>query len=281
MATHQGWIALDIDGTITDKTHHVPLETVRFLASLHSQGWQLMFITGRTFSFGTSALNSFDFPYYLGVQNGADLLEMPHKKLISRAYLPSDVIHLIEKIYEGHSEDYIIYSGYEQGDFCYYRPKRFSQTLLDHLIKIKAFSPEPWKAVDSFIFSPTQTFPLIKCLGCETGMQALYSQLSSLNECAVSLIRDPLDKAVYLNLVTHPEATKGNALKRMIAHTGKRGVVIAAGDDMNDVSMIQTADIGIVMKNAPKQMHSLATILAEPAGSQGIIAALTQAIAHA
>jgi hydroxymethylpyrimidine pyrophosphatase-like HAD family hydrolase len=92
------------------------------------------------------------------------------------------------------------------------------------------------------------------------------------------MIRDPLDEAIYLNLVTHPEATKGKALERMIAQTGKRGRVIAAGDDLNDVSMIQVADVGIVMKNAPLQMHPLATILAEPAASQGIIAGLTQAI---
>lgn len=278
---HRGWIALDIDGTITDKAHHVPPETVRFLTELHAQGWQLMFITGRTFSFGTSALNVFDFPYYLGVQNGADILEMPSKKLISRAYLPGHAVSAIEKVYQGHAEDYIVYSGYETGDFCYYRPQQFSQTFLDHLVKIEALSPEPWKAVSSFDFTSHQAFPLIKCLGLESEMRAMNTTLLSMDAFAVSLIRDPMDEAIFLNLVTHPDATKGKALERMIAHTGKRGLVIAAGDDLNDVSMIQIADIGIVMNNAPKQMHPLATILAEPAHSQGIIAALTKATAHA
>jgi HAD superfamily hydrolase (TIGR01484 family) len=278
MTEHKGWIALDIDGTITDQSHHVPQETVDYLTLLKSQGWELMFITGRTYSFGTSALNVFPFPFYLGIQNGADILEMPSKKLISRAYLPGQLVPALEQVYQGQNEDFIVYAGYEKGDFCYYRPKKFSTALREHLVKIESLSPEPWKAVDTFEFASHEAFPLIKCLGFQEGMRSVYERLLSVKEIAVSLIRDPLDEAVYLNLVTHALATKGQALQRMVTHTGKRGRVIAAGDDRNDVSMLECADVAIVMAGAPSEMLPLADILAPSAKEQGIITALKQAI---
>lgn len=278
MSEHKGWIALDIDGTITDQAHHVPLQTARYLQSLQANGWQLIFITGRTYSFGVSALNVFNFPFYLGVQNGADILEMPTKTRVARAYLPATVVNTLEKLYQGYEEDFIVYAGYEKGDFCYYRPHKFSEKLLNHLKKIQALSPEPWQAVETFTFDPEQTFPLIKCLGFYEGMQAVNKQLSSLDQIAVSLIRDPLAESIYLNMVTAPLATKGKALEQMINKTGKRGLIIAAGDDFNDQSMLQYADCRIVMKDAPLEMQAQADILAESAKEQGIIKAIEQAI---
>ena len=56
------------------------------------------------------------------------------------------------------------------------------------------------------------------------------------------------------------------------------GYVIAAGDDLNDLSMLAAADCKIVMENAPLQMHSIAHILAPSAQKQGIIAALKEAV---
>ena len=53
--------------------------------------------------------------------------------------------------------------------------------------------------------------------------------------------------------------------------------VLAAGDDLNDISMLQAADIKIVMPAAPKEMHPMATILA----NDGIIEALKLATQHA
>lgn len=275
---HQGWIALDIDGTITDQLHHVPPEVCQYLRSLHLKGWKLIFITGRTYSFGFSVLNVLDFPFFLAVQNGADILQMPGQQLILRSYLPGDMVSSLEQVYNGQDEDFIIYAGYQHGDFCYYRPSRFSYGLKTHLEKIKALSPEPWRAVDSFDFAKQEEFPLIKCLGSETMMQDVNQKLNGVQGICATLIRDPLDEEIYLNLVTDRLANKGHALKRVIEQLNLKGPVIAAGDDRNDISMLNQADICIVMQTAPVEMHGMADILAKPATENGIIDALNEAI---
>ncbi len=278
MRKHIGWIALDIDGTITDATHHAPPQVVQFLHDLEKKGWEIVFITGRTFSYGYRVVKAFDFPFYLAVQNGADILFMPHKELVARHYLDPQVIPVLEKAYRGEKEDFLVYAGYDKGDFCYYRPEKFSPSMKEHIHKIMATSPEPWRSVEDFNFEKSIAFPLIKCLGSREAMLRINALLQPFPEITATMIRDPLADGIYLNLITAKQATKGNALQRVKDVIGDGGPVIAAGDDLNDISMLECADVKIVMSAAPKEMHSMATILASHGEQHGIIDALKQAI---
>jgi len=278
MRKHIGWIALDIDGTITDKSHHAPVQVIDFLHTLEKKGWELVFITGRTFSFAYRVVKEFNFPFYLALQNGADILYMPQKELIARHYLSDQAIPLLEEAYRGENEDFLLYSGFEGGDFCYYRPERFSPAFTEHLQKLMALSPEPWKAVKNFDFEKGHAFPLIKCLGNKETMQRVNQRLQRSSEIAATMIHDPLGEDIYLNLVTDKLATKGNALRAVQNVLEEGGPVIAAGDDWNDVSMLEAADIKIVMAAAPPEMHKIATFLAQHKPDEhGIIGALQQA----
>lgn len=270
---HIGWIALDIDGTITDKSHHAPKPVVDFLHTLVDKGWEIIFITGRTFSFASQALDAFDFPFYLAVQNGADILYMPSMENVSRHYLNEKVIPILEEAYRDESEDFVLYAGYENGDFCYYRPGKFSPAFAEHLEKIKPLSPEAWKPVGQYAFQEGLQFPLAKCFGHRDAIERICQRLHAHPDISATMIRDPLGEDIYIILVTAKEATKGNALYMIRDILGDGGPVIAAGDDLNDISMLQAADIKIVMPHAPPEMHAMATILAK----EGIIAALTQA----
>ncbi len=275
---HKGWIALDIDGTITDNINSIPKEVVTYLETLHDEGWKLFFITGRTFAFGHNALKALGVPYYFAVQHGADILEMPSKKLISRSYLTDKTIAILEDAYTHEKEDFVIYSGYAEGDFCYYRPKKFSKEFLDYLVLLKNLTPEPWKAVESFDFEKGLEFPLIKCIGTEEKMMRLHDLLSKHADLHVTLIKDPISRKHYLNLVTSAKATKGHALERIIALTQERGKVIAAGDDLNDITMLDVADIAIGMETGPEELKNHADIIAASASKLGIIDALKEAV---
>ncbi len=275
---NKGWIALDIDGTITPDLHTMPSEVSGYLQELADLGWQIAFITGRTFSFAHPVLHALPFPFFLAVQNGADILAMPEKRLVSRTYLDSSIIEALERAYQGRKGDFIVYAGYERGDFCYYRPARFSPRLLQHLEKVKAVSPEPWIIADAFSALAQKEFPLIKCFGSKEEMESINRLLSTLPILHATMIRDSMDENIYLNLVTSAQATKGHALERLVAQCGGGAPVIAAGDDFNDISMLNKADVRIVMETAPLEMLNHAHIVAPSAAKLGIIQALNQAI---
>ncbi len=268
-----GLICLDIDGTLTSELTHIPAEVASCLHRLYKKKWQIALVTGRTFSFASTLLEALHFPYTLALQNGADILSMPNKKLLRRCYIKAPLIGKLSQIYEDQKEEFIIYAGYERGDFCYFRPERFSETLLLYLYELKELSKAPWEALKEFAFDQGQEFPLIKCFGSKELMLFIASRLAAAAELTTSVIKDPICPELFLNLVTSSSASKGTALCFLRDHF-KAPHVIAAGDDRNDLPMLQVADQKIVMANAPDEVKEVATLIARPALELGIIEAL-------
>lgn len=277
MKKNKGWIALDIDGTITEELHEMPEQVADYLQTLAVEGWRVMFITGRIFSFAHSVLKTLQFPYYVALQNGADILEMPKRRLVSRSYLQETLIPELERAYLGCPEDFIVYAGYDHGDFCYYRPHHFSPNIQDYLGRLKSLSAAPWKEVEHFEDLDQKEFSLVKCFGGEEMMRSLQARLELIPDVEATLIRDTINPNFYLILITSRLATKGAAIDRIIASEDGEGLVIAAGDDLNDVTMFKRADISIVMETAPKELLEHADIVAESASKFGIIQALREA----
>ena len=273
----KGLIAFDIDGTLTHRLDWIDPKVVHFLKELVEEGWQIAFLTGRIFMFAERILKYFDFPYTVAVQNGADILDMPSKKLLQKNYFSCEILPDIEQAYQGQKEDFIIYAGIEKGDFCYYRPERFSKKVLEYLRMLESLS-DKWHS-SNFIFEKGTCFPLIKSFGEKNAMQNLYEQLKENQAIEVSIIRDPIDPKLYLNLITDRNASKGHTLQ-FLREYFKSPLVIAAGDDHNDLKMLKQADIAIAIETAPEEVLKLADITAKPAEKLGIIAAVKEATRH-
>lgn len=271
----KGWIALDIDGTITLEKYSVPDEVTAYLRSLAADGWRIAMATGRPYAFASRALSTFDFPYYFLAQNGSAVLEMPGKKLLFKRYLTESAIEVVEKAYEGIDSDFLIYSGYETGDFCYFRPHRMAEEDLRYIEDLKKRQKEEWKPVDRFAID---SFPLIKCFGPLPRMNKVAERLRKSGRFQVTMIRDPFDENSMIILVTEKNASKGLSLEELFRKKGRGGLVIAAGDDENDLSLLKAADVKIAMAHAPEALQDAADYIAPPTKEYGIIKALQLAI---
>lgn len=272
----KGWIALDIDGTITLEKTSVPYSVIDCLRSYQKEGWQIVFATGRPFAFTMQAFSNFDFPYFLILQNGSATVSMPERQMVNRSYLPVSCIQWIEKAYNGVDGDFLIYSGIERGDFCYYRPHRFQSKEKIYLEQLQKRQKESWKEVNDFKSIQIDSFPLIKCFGTLDQMSFLASRLN--DHFQTSLIQDPHEKNTTLLLITASNVTKGKALKFLLTKYGRGSKVIAAGDDLNDISLLEQADVKIAMPHSPDALKNLATFIAGPTKDLGIIHALKRAI---
>ncbi|MBU6383800.1 MAG: Cof-type HAD-IIB family hydrolase [Verrucomicrobia bacterium] len=271
----RGWIALDIDGTITLDKYSVPKEVTSYLRGLSDEGWSLALATGRPFAFASMALTEFDFPYIFLAQNGSVALEMPEKRLLFKAYIPPTSILMMERAYEGIDSDFLVYRGYDRGDACFWRPEKFSHEEHEYLADLQTRQKERWQEVREF---PHEPFPLIKCFGSEDRLHRIARFLRSTQLFEVAHIRDPFVAGMYLLLVTDIHTSKGKSLSRVFQMKGRGAQVIAAGDDENDLSLLEVADTKIAMKHAPASVKKMADLIAPPTEECGIIAALKQAI---
>ncbi len=274
----KGIIALDIDGTITVEHHSIEPEVVRYLSGLAAEGWKMIFITGRTFHWGYSVLRFFPFPYDFAVQNGAIILEMPTRRIVSKKYLHSSIFPVMDSICKEEPGDYIVYAGYEHGDRCFYRPERFDPPLLDYLKQRTRQFEETWIPVHSFADLEVQEFPSVKYIGLNPSAQRIAQKIEEHLGLHVPLIRDPFNAEYYVAQATHALVSKGHAVMDFKKIIGCTGPVIAAGDDNNDRTMLAVADAKVVMASAPQDMLAMADVIAPPATERGIIAGLTEAI---
>lgn len=279
MKDTKGWIALDIDGTITLDKYSVPREVVDFLRNLNREGWNIAVATGRPYAFAAMALTDFDFPFVFLAQNGSAVLEMPEKKLLFKTYISPTVIPCVEEAYEGIDSDFVIYSGYEKGDFCYWRPARLAPEEIRYLEDLQMRQKEKWQAVNDYRLA--DSFPMFKCFGHDLQMKKIADRLKASDHFQVAQIRDPFEEGYFLLLVTDRKASKGDSLKEVFKRKGRGGCVIAAGDDENDLPLLQVADIKIAMAHAPKSLMGVADFIAPPTKELGIIQAVNMALKNA
>lgn len=276
--TITGTIALDIDGTLTSDSKPIPLSVIKYLEGLVLKGWRLIFITGRTFTTGYRLLEPLSFPYYLAVQNGAIILEMPSRCIVTKKYLDRSIFPIMEEVCKDGPSDFVIYGGFEHDDVCYFRPKRFSAKLLKYLQERVLTFKENWRAFDNYDEMGLEKFPSIKCFGEYESAVELTNKIEERFKLHVPLIRDPFNESYYVVQATHPQISKGLALQDFIKLVSGQGKIIAAGDDYNDCSMFAVADVKIVMATAPQELLLEADIIAPPASEEGIIIGLEAAL---
>lgn len=274
----KGVIALDIDGTITVEAHLIPPRVIDYLTSLYRGGWELIFLTGRPFQWGFRSLKDLPFPYYLSVQNGALTLEMPSAKVVDRRYLDFRSLPKMEAICHSYETDFVVYAGWENGDLCYFRPHNMTRELRSYLKSRCEAISEHWEAVDDFSQLPVSSFSSLKCFSKEPPAFMIGRQIEEEAGLHSPVIRDPFNPEYLVIQATHHEASKGSALNRFIQRRGLTSVVIAAGNDHNDISLLEAADIRIAMGDAPTELKIIAHLIAPPASENGIIKGLEMAI---
>jgi hypothetical protein len=246
--------------------------------NLFREGWKFIFITGRPFQWGYRTLQVLPFPYALAVQNGAILLRMPEKAVLVRSYLSPEILPLLEKISAKEKTDFVIYAGIDHEDLCLFRPHAFSPDLLTYIMQRKEALLEYYQPVEAFSDLPLRSFSSVKFFAARDQAIRIGHELEQVIGLHAPCNRDPFDPNYYVVQGTHADATKGGVLKHYMRLEGESAPIIAAGDDLNDASMLREAHVKIVMENAPDEMLRTADIIAPHSSQNGIIEGLLKAV---
>lgn len=274
----KGIFASDIDNTLTDKRHLIPDEVVNYLVNLHNDGWQIVFLTGRTFSFAMMSMEKFDIPFILGVQNGAEVIHMPHAEIVYQGFIQKKLLARLEEIFADYNTGYLVYSGFEAGDYCFYNPDEFSNDMLDYFKKLQSLSSSAWSAIESIEEIDIDATPLVKCFGKRPELEEICARVEKDGLMNASVITDSVDPKKGILLITAKEVDKGKTLKRLCNEKGWKCPIVAAGDDENDLSLLQLADVSICVSGGSKKLEKHADIVAPPSREFGIIKAMDQVL---
>lgn len=274
----RGIIASDIDRTLTNEDHEIPQDVVKYLHSCYNEGFQIVFLTGRPFSFSKKALHLCDFPFHLAVQNGAEVVAMPEQEFRMQKFITKERAMRVRAANPLDDRDFLIYSGMALHDQCYYQEDCFKGAALDYLNSIQSFGAISYKAIDSYEAMDNLHYPVMRTFGNLEQLEAVKAAILEVEpDLSCVILSDLAPGGEYIIMVTEKGVDKGHTLKRLIDHYDWSGPTIGCGDDLNDCTLFDTVDISIGMENGHPDLLKKATIIAKPSYDMGIIDALEQA----
>ena len=274
----KGLIAIDIDGTLTAVRDGLSQDVIEYLHDLSTSGWKLLFVTGRTLDWSIKLLANLPFAFYLSVFNGAYTISWPEKVLVKKCFLSFERAFQVVNLVRDEDVGIAFYGAPDKQNKSFLYRKFASHVLVNHLLARAKGVCETWSEVDNVMDLPLDTFASVRLFCLPHTAKKIGPIIEKTTTLHAPMMKDSFDDCFSVVQVTHSDVSKGHALQSVLNHIGKAEKVIACGDDYNDISMLDKADIAVVMASAPGEVLRMADIIAPHAKDNGIIQGLKQAL---
>lgn len=245
----------DMDATLLTNKHKISDKNREAVDYFVSQGGLFTVATGRMNKGVSEYMDKISINAPAILHNGAQIYDFKTGKALSEKFIEEERKPAIKRVYEDMPELGI--EIYSNETIYVYREcsetKRFKSRKYSDVVY--AMPDEVWK----------QSW--IKCLLiAEKKLLDYYEPIYRRDYDSGYSVRSGKK---YLDIVSG-EASKGIALAELRGHLGV-DKVIAVGDNMNDISMLQAADISFAVDNAEKSVKEIADFTA-PSNNDDAIA---------
>ena len=251
-------LALDIDGTLLDSEGHVPEANVRAVARAIEAGVMVTLATGRRFDFARPVFEQLPKSLTLILSNGA-VVKNRQGETLARHLLPRHVARdVLRRVPHQRGDASVTFDRPREGqvvfeviDWEHPRHHRFFATNRPYLSEVA---------------------PLEACLT-EDPIQIMFSGACAEMRGVLELLRAPvnghgtgtfevtLTEYVHRDFslvdVTRAGCSKGAALRQLAAQHGFAAhEVMAIGDNLNDLAMLEFAGTPVLMANALPELKA-------------------------
>ncbi len=248
-------IALDIDGTLLDSNGHLPAANVDALGRAIDAGMEIVLATGRRYDFARPVFEQLPRPLTLILSNGA-IIKRDDGETLLRHLLPREVARSVLAAVPQHRDTAaLLFDRPREGQVVY---ERVDWEHSPHAVFFRSNRPfisEIAPLEDALVEDPLQ---LMFTGGCRE-MRLLFRQLHDAPHRGVYSVAltEYLHRDFSLVDIIHAGCSKGAALREW---AGRRGVppagVMAAGDNLNDLQMLEFAGHPVVMGNGLEELKT-------------------------
>lgn len=263
-------IALDLDGTLLNNKKQLSKQNLEAMTACIERGIYVVPATGRTVEGIPEAFKGLPGVRYAITLNGGSVIDIETKQIIAERKLDNQkTLELLDII----SEYHVMYDVYIDG-------RGISEERFYYHLDEFGVSPE----LQELVKTTRRVKPSIKEHVRETGVPVekinlYFNNLEDRKRLREVLIQDPniivtssLENNLEINALG---ATKGQGLLRLASHLGV-GIdeTMACGDGENDVTMIQTAGIGVAMANGDEELKAIADFVTASNEEDGVAQAI-------
>lgn len=281
-------MAIDLDGTLLNSYGEVSLKTREALLKAKEQGTEVVLASGRPISSTESLALELGVDNYLISGNGAAVYDIKKQEIIYDRFLSKEQVLKIAKIceensffYNVYTEDEVIASSLNYNILFYHKEnvkkieeKRTHINVVQNIAEyIKISGKEKFLKItvcdeSQFIFNS-----IMKKLKEINGIDVLETEYMSRKK--IKSGTEDVDIQYYYTEITNENVNKWSAIEFLLNKLQiDRSEVIAIGDNMNDIEMIENANLGVVMGNSNPKMKEIANAIVADNNSEGVLEAI-------
>jgi len=270
-------IAIDIDGTLLDSRGRLPDAHRDAVVDAHARGIEIALVTGRSFHFALPTAKLLPIPLTLVCNNGA-LVKSQDGDTGLRKLLPRDAARRVLAEMRDYEDSVAIIfdrpSGTDARQMVFDRMDWAHPQRSGYYEKNKAFiARAPAGLADMLTEDPVQ----VMFNGSVGPMRAVFSALRSMtiaDQFSVA-VTEYVARDFSLVDVNAAGCSKGTTLAEWAEARGlTRDHVMAVGDNLNDVDMLDYAGTAVVMGNATEALKARGYILTGSNDENGLATAI-------
>ena len=267
-------LALDIDGTILTGKKELTVRTKTAIEAVINRGITVVFVTGRPHYGVPDELLEVRGLRYLISSNGAITMDLSTRTVIRKATLNKDTAL---KVIEVPRELDLVYAVFMEG-IGYCEPERFER----HLKRVRGTPIEAYIRKSRRIAHDTDR--LIRESPNEVENIWFLARDREQRDQLSRMIRETWNVQVVVTgeidvEVGSPGADKGLALKDLADHLRvDRNMIMAIGDNGNDIGMLHSAGIAVAMGNAEEEVKRAADLITATNDENGAAMIMEQLI---
>jgi len=246
-------LALDIDGTILDSDGHIPAANRDAIARVIDAGVEVALATGRRYDFARPIFEKLPAPLTLILSNGA-IVKTRDGETLMRSLLPCDTARaVLADVPEHRASAAVVFDRPREGqvvfeaiDWEHPRHQRFFATN-------RPFLSESVPLEDCLTEDPIQVMFSGGCVE----MRSLFERLQEAARDFSVALTEYQHRDFSMVDVVRVGCSKGSALGAWSRHRGfARAEVMAMGDNLNDLQMLEFAGTAVLMGNALPELKT-------------------------
>ena len=257
-------LALDLDGTLLNDSKKISPQTIEGLSCLSKKEVRIVIASARPprsvrHIYADLKLDTLQINY-----NGALIWDEPGGRAVFHRPLAGKLVRAIIEMSRDLFEEVLV-----------------SCEVMDHWYTDQI--EEKHTTETGRLFRPDVIAPLEEFFEIDTTKLLLSAEPNIISRLEAELLENFGDQVTILQTdehllqIAHPNVGKAQALQRVAGHYGvAMNQVMAIGDALNDVGMLQLAGIGVAMDNAHSAVKAVADWVAPSNNDHGVHAALVR-----
>ena len=263
-------LAIDVDGTLLNRENQLSPRTKSAVHCAAAAGLKIVLASGRRYRQVLHLVEPLQLESPLITASGALIKQPPEHRTLFRAQFPEQLLGNVCRFVHESGFDTLVYADtFDQGFDMFCVASRLASPAVDEFFAKNRQDIKHHRGL--YQQPPADAFACF-AMGTRDEMHALEAKLLSRHgdQLAVHVLRSPRYRG-YMCEIAPPGVDKWTALSQLAADWNLApDTICAVGDDVNDVTMIRHAGLGVAMGNAVDDVKNVADRVAPTNDQDGL-----------